>query len=152
MLKITPESENTFKYSLPTNNIFNMIFYNLKDSNGATNIVINVVISNAIYIFLNIVRTKSMVAKRANVATIEKNIITINRRVKVKRKSIRDFASYISSNPIATATTNRQIVFFFLSFLHPDPAIRTTLSSFKTFLIVSAPSIVTVVIVRLSVL
>ncbi len=107
MLKIAFESENAFKYGLPTNNIFGIIFYNLKDLNGTTNVVTNIATLNAIYIFPNIVRTKNTAVKKANVAMIEKNVVTINRRAKIKRRNIKDFVRYILFSPIATATTNR---------------------------------------------
>ncbi len=107
LLEITSENENISKHSPSTNNIFGIIFYNLKDSNNTTNVVTNVAISNAIYILLNTVRTKSTTVKKTNVITIEKNIVTTNQKTKVKRKNTKDFAKYISSNPTTTTTINK---------------------------------------------
>jgi len=86
-----------------------MILYNLKDSNGMINIVTNVAILNAIYIFLNTVRTKSTAARKANIATMEKNAVTTNRKAKIKRKSTRNFARYILFSLTTIMITNRFI-------------------------------------------
>jgi len=132
--------------------MLDVILYDLKDSSDATNIVTNIATSDAIYILPNTVRTKSTAARKANIVITEKNAVTINQKVKVKRKNIRDLAKYISSNPTTTATTNRQIVPFLSPLPHPDPTTQTTLSSFKTLLAVSAPNIIIAAITRFFIL
>ncbi len=112
--KITPENKSAFKHNPPISNIFGVIPYNLKDS------------SDAIYILLNTVRIENTTARKANVATTEKNVITINRKAKVKRKSIRNFVKYILSIPTTTVITNRFTDPFLLLFPPPDPTIQTT--------------------------
>ncbi len=123
MLKIALESENASKYSLPINNIFGMIFHDFKDSNGLTNVVMNIATLGAIYIFLNTVRTKSTAVRKVSVATTEKNVVTTNRRAKVRRRNIKDLIKYMSFSLIATAITNKLIVLLFSLFLYPDPIV-----------------------------
>ena len=140
-----------FKYNLLINNIFGIIFYNFKDSNNITNVVTNIATSSAIYIFPNIVRIKNIVIKRVNVVTTKKNVITINRRAKVKRKNTRNFIKYILFNPITTIIINKFIDLFFLPFLFPDLIVQTMFLLSKIFFAVSALNIVVAVIVRFSV-
>jgi len=121
--EIAPESESVFRHGLPTNNIFGVILYDLKDSN------------NSIYILLNTVWTKNTAVKRVNVVTKEKNVVTINRRTKVKRRSMRNLARYMLSSLTTTMMTNRFIDLSLLLFPLLDPAIRTTFLLSRTFFV-----------------
>ncbi len=66
--------------------MFGIIFYNFKDSNSTINVVTNIATLDAIYILPNIIQTNNITARKANVATTEKNVVTTNWKAKNKEK------------------------------------------------------------------